>query len=57
MEQQMMTMPVACNKCGELFDMRYDLKKGMEEAIEEELENHFILQNKNNILCWKCRDL
>ena len=53
MEQQMMTMPVACNKCGELFDMRYDLKKGMEEAIEEELENHFILQKISPFLTIK----
>lgn len=55
MRQQLMAIPVACNKCGELFDMRYDMKKGMEEEIEEELENHFTLQNKNSLLCWQCR--
>ncbi len=50
-----MSMPAACTHCGELFDMRYDFKKNFEDEIESELENRFVLKNKNGVLCWECR--
>lgn len=50
-------MPAMCNKCGQVFDMSYDLNKGIEEEIEDELENHFVLMNKKGVFCWECRSV
>ena len=56
MQQQKMSMPANCGKCGELFDLSYDLRPNMEREIEEELENRFVWKSKKEIMCWECRD-
>ena len=53
--QQKISIPAECVKCGELFDMSYDLKNSIEREIEEELENRFVWKSNNEILCWECR--
>jgi len=46
-------IPAVCKRCGELFDMSYDLKiKGTEDF----LETTFFRKNKEKAnLCWECR--
>lgn len=52
MQQQNLTMPVSCNKCGELFDLAYDAgNKTIVEEVEYEIEN----PKKTKVLCWACR--
>ncbi len=54
MTMQVYTMPVACNQCGELFDISYDLKKGIEDFLEKSISKTTKAKKKAN-LCWQCR--
>ncbi len=51
MERQI-SMPAMCNKCGELFDMSYDLSK---RGSMDELEGNIIKKKGKINLCWECR--
>lgn len=48
-------MPVACGQCGELFDISYDMKKGMEDFLERAISQRVNKAKKKANLCWNCR--
>ena len=51
-------IPVACSQCGELFDLSYDLKKGMEDFFERSMMSKVSKKSKKRSnLCWDCRAL
>jgi len=52
MTQQNLAIPAVCMKCGELFDMTYDLKRHYFDYIEETLKRK---NRKQQNLCWECR--
>ncbi|MDO8509038.1 MAG: hypothetical protein Q7S27_05125 [Nanoarchaeota archaeon] len=52
MAMQGYTMPVACSQCGELFDISYDMSKGMEDFLEKSMSKK---SKKKSTLCWDCR--
>ncbi len=53
MVQQNLAMPAVCIKCGELFDMTYDLKKYFRDIEEMQLFSKKSKKLAN--LCWECR--
>ena len=59
MKNEICLVPEKCGKCGELFDLKYDVevlqrKLGEEEALEKVVCE---LKSKNGNLCWECRNL
>ncbi|MEK6928603.1 MAG: hypothetical protein AABW65_01450 [Nanoarchaeota archaeon] len=55
MERAICAIPAQCRKCGELFDLRYDLSEISEERMNMGLIE--ALSNSNVLLCWYCRQL
>lgn len=49
----MAAIPAQCKKCGELFDLSYDLEgMGEDRYVVELLKS---TRNPKTALCWKCR--
>lgn len=46
-------MPAVCSNCGGLFDMSYDMKKGIEDFFEKPMSKKNMKKSK---LCWECRN-
>ena len=46
-------VPAQCKKCGELFDLSYDLERVGDERMVAELMR--AIQNPRVLLCWECR--
>ncbi len=53
MTQQNLAIPAVCMKCGELFDMAYDLKRYFRDM--EEMQFLSKKSKKSANLCWECR--
>jgi hypothetical protein len=54
--QQMCLMPAKCNKCGELFDLRYDLARSSEEIKGFSVFTALAKTKQKASLCWDCRN-
>lgn len=51
---QQLALPVACGKCGQIFDLSYDV------SIDESMMQEFVAVMKQKklqggLLCWDCR--
>ncbi len=46
-------VPAQCKKCGELFDLSYDLERVGNERMVVELMK--AIRNPRVLLCWECR--
>ncbi len=53
MNKQISAIPAQCRRCGELFDMTYDLAQMSEERFMQELMKS--VKNPRTALCWDCR--
>lgn len=53
MEKAIVAIPAQCKRCGELFDMSYDLVGVGEERLVLELMR--ATRNPRAVLCWECR--
>ena len=53
MNRTIAAIPAQCKKCGELFDLSYDLENMGEERFVFELLR--ANRNPKASLCWKCR--
>ncbi len=51
-------MATSCMKCGELFDLRYDLARYSSELSVEDVINALKTRHSGRqALCWQCRAL
>jgi len=53
MNRAITAIPAQCKRCGELFDLSYDLEAMGEERLMFELLK--ASRNPKTSLCWKCR--
>jgi len=54
MQQQLIgAIPAQCKRCGELFDLSYDLKNMDGDRLVVELMRS--IRNPRMALCWECR--
>ncbi len=53
MSRVVSAIPAQCRKCGELFDLSYDLEGISEERLVLELTRS--VHNPRLALCWDCR--
>ncbi len=53
MERTVYAMPAQCKRCGQLFDLSYDLEKFGEEKLLLELMR--AAHGAQSALCWECR--
>lgn len=53
MNRQISAIPAQCRRCGELFDLTYDLAQMSEERFMQELMRS--VKNPRAALCWDCR--
>ncbi len=54
MKSEVCLMPEQCRKCGQLFDLSYDLEGINTERIMAELLR--VKLGGKMLLCWKCRN-
>jgi hypothetical protein len=53
MNNAISAIPAQCRKCGELFDLSYDLEEVSSDRMLLELLR--AVRNPRTSLCWKCR--
>ena len=53
MQQLIGAIPAQCKRCGELFDLSYDLKNMDSDRLVVELMQS--MRNPRMALCWDCR--
>lgn len=53
MKQMLSALPVQCKRCGEVFDLSYDLEDVSQERLLQELIR--TKRNPARLLCWECR--
>ncbi|MEK6892765.1 MAG: hypothetical protein AABX07_01040 [Nanoarchaeota archaeon] len=56
-DQQLCLMPAKCNKCGELFDLSYDLARANEEIKDFGVLSVLARAKQKALLCWDCRSI
>ena len=54
MNRTISAIPAQCKRCGELFDLSYDLENISEERLLIELVR--ATKNPRSALCWECRN-
>lgn len=50
-----LAIPAQCRKCGELFDLSYDLEGISEERLMAEVMK-MARKNPKALQCWECRN-
>jgi len=50
-------MATPCTKCGELFDLSYDLARYSNELSVEDVMSALRTKRPGKKLCWRCRTL
>lgn len=58
MTEQMCALPVQCSRCGELFNLSYDLARDSGEIQLEEVVRALRMRKavRKPLLCWDCRN-